>query len=130
MKLSKQARRAAKELFRSCLSNGVLDENRARAAVRRVIEAKLRAYLAILVHFQRLVKLDLARRTARIESAVPLPQDLQARVQTTLSRVYGSTLNISFEVNPVLIGGMRIKIGSDVYDGTVRGRLAALQESF
>ena len=35
-----------------------------------------------------------------------------------------------FAQNPALIGGMRIKVGSDVYDGSVQARLAALQESF
>ena len=130
MKISKQARREAKELFRACVSNGLLDENRTRQAVTRVLDAKPRGYLTILSHFQRLVKLDIERRTARVESAVPLPPDLQASVQNSLARVYGAGLKISFAQNPALIGGMRVKIGSDVYDGTVQARLAALKESF
>jgi len=44
--------------------------------------------------------------------------------------VYGPGLNISFSQNATLIGGMRVKVGSDVYDGSVQARLAALQESF
>ena len=130
MKVSKQAKREAKQLFRSCLANGLLDEQRARDIVKRVVEIKPRGYFAILSHFQRLVKLDLDHRTAKIESAIPLPQDLQDKVKTGLSRGYGSGLNLSFVQNPALIGGMRIKIGSDVYDGSVQARLAALQESF
>ncbi len=130
MKISKLARREAKELFRCCLVNGLLDENRARQAVRQVLESKPRGYITILSHFQRLVKLDLARRTAKIETAAPLAQDLQASVAASLARVYGSGLNISFLQNPALIGGMRIKVGSDVYDGSIQARLAALQESF
>ena len=46
------------------------------------------------------------------------------------SRIYGPGLNISFVQNPELIAGLRIKVGSDVYDGSVQARLAALQESF
>jgi F-type H+-transporting ATPase subunit delta len=130
MKISKQARREAKELFRCCLVNGLLDESRAREAVRLVIEAKPRGYIAILAHVQRLVKLAVEQRTARVESAVPLPGDLQAFVQAGLTRVYGAGLIVTFNQNPALIGGLRIKVGSDVYDGSVRARLAALQESF
>jgi F-type H+-transporting ATPase subunit delta len=130
MKISKQSRREAKELFRVCLVGGLLDENRARQAVQRVIETKPRSYLGILSHFQRLVKLDLDRRTAKIESAIPLPSDLQTRVQADLTRLYGAGLDISFAQNPALIGGLRIKVGSDVYDGSIQARLAALQESF
>jgi F-type H+-transporting ATPase subunit delta len=130
VKIPKQAKREAKQLFRSCLVDGLLDENRARQAVKRVIEVKPRGYVAILSQLQRLVKLDLDRRTAKVESAAPLPQDLEAKVQASLARVYGPGLNLSFAQNPALIGGMRIKVGSDVYDGSVQARLAALQESF
>jgi F-type H+-transporting ATPase subunit delta len=130
MKISKLARREAKELFRCCLANGLLDDNRVRRAVQEVLAAKPRGYVAILSHFQRLVRLDIARRTARIESAVALPADLQSSVHNSLSRAYGPGLSISFSQSPSLIGGMKIKVGSDVYDGSIQARLAALQESF
>jgi F-type H+-transporting ATPase subunit delta len=130
MKSSKQSRREAKELFRASLVNGLLDEGRVRDIVRRVIEGKPRGYAAILAHFHRLVKLDIERRTARVESAAPLAPDLQAQVQASLNKTYGPGLNISFAQNPALIGGMRVKVGSDVYDGSVQARLAALQDSF
>jgi len=128
--ISKQARREAQQLFRSCQASGLLNGERVRRVVLQVIAAKPRGYLAILSHFKRLVKLDLERRSARIESAVPLTAELQASVENNLARLYGAGLNLSFAQNPALIGGLRIKVGSDVYDSTVQGRLAALQESF
>jgi F-type H+-transporting ATPase subunit delta len=130
MKISKQARREAKQLFRSCMVSGLLDDNRARLAMRKVIELKPRGYLAILSHFARLVKLDAEKRDAQVESAAPLSVELQGRIQTDLARTYGRGLNITFTQNPALIGGMRIRVGSDVYDGSVQARLNALQESF
>jgi len=130
MKITKQARREAKELFRSCVVGGLLEENRVRQAVQQVLKLKPRGYLAILTHFLRLVKLDIERRTARVESAAPLASDLQTQIQTSLARSYGKGLDISFAQNPELLGGVRIKVGSDVYDGSVQGRLAELQESF
>ena len=130
MKTTRQTRRDATQLFRLCLVNGRLDEGRVRQAVRQVIEAKPRGYLVTLSFFRRLVKLESDRRTAKVESAAPLPGDVQARVQTGLERAYGPGLNMSFAQNPALIGGMRVQVGSDVYDGTVRSRLAALEQSF
>jgi len=130
MKVSKQARRDAKELFRTCVVNGLLDENRARQVVQRVAATKPRGYLQILTHFQRLVTLDMERRNARIESAAPLPAELQSSVRESLGRVYGPGLNLSFVQSPSLIGGMRIRVGSDVYDGSVQAKLAALEASF
>jgi F-type H+-transporting ATPase subunit delta len=77
-----------------------------------------------------LVKLELERRTAKVESAVPLSPELQASVQAGLARIYGPGVNISFTQNPALIGGLRLKVGSDVYDGSIQARLAALEQSF
>lgn len=130
MRISKQARREARELFRSCAVNGVLDENRVRQSVRLVLERKPRGYLGLLSQFQRLVKLDIARRTARIESAAPLSPQSQAQLQADLNRVYGNGLSFIFSQNPALLGGVRVQVGGDVYDGTVRARLNALEESF
>jgi F-type H+-transporting ATPase subunit delta len=120
MKISKQSRRDAKQLFQACLVNGQLDEARVRQAVSAVIENR----------FQRLVKLDLERRQARVESAVALPADTQASVQANLTQKYGSNLNFQFSVKPDLIGGLRVQVGSDVYDGSVKARLQNLQTSF
>jgi F-type H+-transporting ATPase subunit delta len=130
VKITKQARREAKQLFRVALVNGVLDDSRARKVVQQLLEKKPRGYLGVLGHFQRLVQLDIERRAARIESPQALAPDHQATVKQNLTRVYGQGLSFTFTENPALIGGLRIKIGSDVYDGSVRGRLDRLQESF
>lgn len=130
MKISKQARRDAKQLFRSCVNNGMLDEDRVRKAVQAVIAGKPRGYAGILSQFTRLVKLEQDRRTARVESAVPLTPDQQSKVQADLAKKYGAGLNLIYSQNPALLGGLRIQVGSDVYDGSVRARLEALSESF
>ena len=130
MKISKQARRDAKQLFRSCLVNGLMEENRVRQTVQLVIAQKPRRYVAILSQFQRLVKLEMARRTAKVESATALSTALQESVKANLLRQYGSGLELSFSQNAALIGGMRVQVGSDVYDGSVQARLAELNESF
>ena len=130
MKISKQARRDGKQLFRCCTINGLLDENRVRQAVTAVIAQKPRGYVAILSQLERLVKLDIERRTAKVESATVLSPEQQAAVKADLGKKYGAGLNISFADNPALLGGLRIKVGSDVYDGSVRARLENLRETF
>jgi F-type H+-transporting ATPase subunit delta len=130
VKISKQARRDAKELFRACRINGLLDEAKVRQIVQHVVTAKPRGYFAILNHFQRLVKLDLDRRTARVESAVALTEPQQASIQANLTSRYGAGLLFAFTQNASLIGGLRVQIGSDVFDGSVAARLAALETSF
>src|SRR3954467_3767123 len=109
MKISKQSRRDAKQLFRSTVNNGVLDEGRARQAVTAVLKQKPRGYPAILQHFQRLLKLEIQRRSAKVESATALSAEQQAAIEANLTRRYGQGLTLSFTQNPALIGGMRIQ---------------------
>jgi F-type H+-transporting ATPase subunit delta len=130
MKISKQSRREAKELFRAAHANDVLDENRVRDAVSELLARKPRGYVAILTQLERLVKLDIARRTARIESVVPLDAQAEGTLKAALSRRYGPGLQFRFGTNPGLIGGMRVQVGSDVYDGSVRARLDELENKF
>src|SRR5262245_12001951 len=118
------------QLFRFCLVDGVLDEGRAREVVRQIVATRPRGYLGMLSHFRRLVALDRVQHTAKVESAQSLTAELQASVETDLARLYGPALSTSFATNPLLIGGVRIQVGSDVYDGSVRARLSALERSF
>jgi len=130
MKIGKQARRDAKDLFLACRRDGVLDETRVRQTVTQVLASKPRNYLAALTHFQRLVELDIQSRTVHIENAVPTSESLMADLKTSLTGRYGAGLDFQFFVDPTLIGGLRIRIGSDVFDGTVKSRLADLETRF
>jgi F-type H+-transporting ATPase subunit delta len=78
------------------------------------------------VQFQRLVRLDRARHSAQVESAVPLPDATRAEVIAGVTKTHGTGIETFFTENPALIGGMRIRVGSDVYDGSVRGKLDAI----
>ncbi len=130
MKANLHCRREAAQLFRACLVGGLVDEGRARQAVQTIISDKSRNRLGTLSHFRHLVMGNRAQHAAVIESAKPLPAELQGRVKAGLQRVYGAGLCESFIENPALIAGMRIRVGSDVYDGSIRARLAALEKAF
>jgi len=130
VKSSAQIRRQAKRLYELCLVEGMLDDNRALQVVQQVIASKRRSSFALVVHFQRLVRLDRQLHTAMVESAVPLPEDFQIGLRARLTDLYGLDIATQFAVTPVLIGGMRIKVGSDVYDGSVKSELESLRNSF
>ncbi len=127
MKANRKVKRSARHLYRLCLVDGVLDESRVRRVAQRIANSRRRGSLAILSDLRRLVRLDRDRHTALVVSAAPLAPNLREQIQSDLKRVYGPTIAASFEENPALIGGLRIRVGSDVYDGSVRARLAALQ---
>ena len=95
-----------------------------------LIERKPRGYIGIVQEFQRLVKLDVDSRTASVESAMVLDNAQRQAVQAGLIRLKSGEVAVEFSEDASLIGGMRVKIGDDVYDGSVKTRLAQLGDSF
>ncbi len=61
---------------------------------------------------------------------MPLPPDIRAQLEAGVARLYGPGIVTAFAEDPALLGGVRITVGSDVYDGTVRAGLAALEARF
>jgi F-type H+-transporting ATPase subunit delta len=128
MQPKKQTRREARQLFRLCFTDGVLDEGRAERLLHRVLQEKPRGWYPVVSHFQHLLKLEYVRRTDKVETAAPLSPGAAAGIQARLTDAYGPGLRFSFLHTPALIGGMRVTVGSDIYDGSVHGRLAALED--
>ena len=108
MKGSKQSRRDAKQLFQSCQVDGALDEARVRQAVALLIEKKPRGYFGTLQELQRLVKLDVNNRSARVESAVALSEAQQQEVRASLGRLKGADVEVEFAENADLISEIEI----------------------
>jgi F-type H+-transporting ATPase subunit delta len=127
MRTTKRNKREARRLYRLCLVDGLLDESLARFVVQRTLDSGRHKVVGILGHFQRLLRLDRDRHTAHVESAVPLPADLRAQFETDVTRWFGRGVDAEFTENSELIGGVRMRVGSHIYDGSVRGRLAAIE---
>ena len=125
MKANRRTKRAARELYRVCTVNGVLDAGRVRMAARHLAASPRRGAIALLAALQRLVRLDRDRHTAVVESAVPIDEALREALRRDVARLYEG-VDTTFAENPDLIAGIRVKVGSDVYDGSVRARLNAL----
>jgi F-type H+-transporting ATPase subunit delta len=130
MLTARKARKDATRLWRRCLVNGRPDAGRVRAIVDGLIETRRGGAATVLSHFLRLVRLDAARWSARVDTAAPLDTADRAALETLLAERYGRGIEAAFGVDPALIGGMRLRVGSDVYDGSVRARLAALDRRF
>jgi F-type H+-transporting ATPase subunit delta len=63
---------------------------------------------------------------AEVSSATPLNEPLSAGLESQLSKLTGKRMRLRFEVDPTLIGGVVARIGSTLYDGSVRGELQEL----
>jgi F-type H+-transporting ATPase subunit delta len=130
MKTTRQTLREAKRLFRLCMADGALDEDRVRHVVQAVIDSGRPGMLKVLSRFHRLVRIQRASRSAKIESPSLLSGDVRTSIESDLTRLYGRGVMTSYEEKPALLGGVRITVGSDVYDGSILARLAELEERF
>lgn len=131
MKVGRQARKDGKSLFRACVNDqGTLDESKVRKVVETVLKDKPRGYLAILTHFQKLVRLKLQERTATITTAVDLTDEQMSDLKNNIIAKYGKDIAFITKVDSGLIGGARIQIGSDVFDASIKARLQSIAQSF
>lgn len=130
MKISKVAATNARRLFGLCQDGGRLDDAKLRQVIARIVEAKPRDYRAILAALHRLVRLDMDRRKVTVESAIELDSSTRQRIVDDLAKQYGPGLIADYLVIPSLLGGLRIRVGNDVLDGSVQGRLDRFANAF
>ncbi len=128
MKVSKDALRTARQFMRLTLRNGTVDLAAAKTIVEKVIADKPRNYLGILTSYQRLLRLEMEKRHAVVESAQGLSETEQATITADLQLRHGSDVTTEFRTNPELLGGIRVKLGSTVWDGSVKSRLESLRD--
>ncbi len=128
MKINKEIRQLSREMLRASFTDGQIDRGKIRSLVQSLIAKKPRRYLDILQYYKRLVRLEIAKRHARIESSTQISPETSARIVENLKKTRGRDLTTEFVINPELLGGVRIRMGSDVWDGSVRDRLERLQK--
>ena len=128
MKINKEIRRLSREMLRASFTDGQLDSGRISSLVDSLIARKPRNYIGVLKNYRRLLRIEVEKRRARIETASEVDRETGSRLVADLKKKYGSDLATEFVVNPQLLGGMRIRVGSDVWDGSVRNRLERLEQ--
>ncbi|NBR72467.1 MAG: hypothetical protein EBQ51_00150 [Verrucomicrobia bacterium] len=128
MKINRAARAEAKSLFRICRTEKGLDEERLRKVIGIITKQRPRGYLQVLGRLGQLVRLEVARATHELVSATKLDDGGKA-IFGVLEKHFGKPLEQRAEVRPEVLGGLRIRVGSDVWDATIRGRLEALARS-
>jgi F-type H+-transporting ATPase subunit delta len=128
MRTTKEARKTSRRLLSLSFTDGKLDQQKVNQMVQSVLQDKPRHYGEVLQDYQRLLRLEVEKRHAVVESATTLNSTLSDLLITKLKARYGDDLTIEFKTNSNLLGGLRVKLGDDVWDGSVRNRLRTLQE--
>lgn len=130
MKSRKEALRTAKKIFAASLVDGRLDLATVKKVIDKLKETRPRGYVQVADAYWRLVKLEVERNRAIIQSAIALDEATKTQVVDDLKKKYGTQIAPEFAVVPELLGGMKIRVGSDVWDGSVKNRIERLSENF
>jgi len=98
-------------------------------------------FLRLLLQNQRLPELDQINSrfaavlddragmiAAQVTTARPIAPETQQTLQTTLRKMTGKSVRIEFDTDPEMIGGLVTRIGSTIYDGSVRNQLEQIKE--
>src|ERR1700722_1108100 len=129
MKIDRNSRLLAKKsLMAARNGDGSIDEAKIRELVTLFVDNKPRNYIAVLTYLTRLIELAQEENTVRVESATPLA-DKGAGVFAELERRYGKAASTVYEENPKLLGGLKIRRGNNIWDGSLSGRLDRLQQA-
>ena len=72
---------------------------------------------------------DDAGASILVRSAVPLSEAQRASIRTLCSGRYGPIGSLRFEVDPAVIGGVWLRVGDTVIDGSLAGRIEQLRQS-
>ena len=127
MKITKEARRVARKLFRACLVNHRLDEDRVRKTFSTIVIQKPRYYFGILKVIEKLVRVESQKHTGVIESPFLLNETHFQEVYSRLKSSFNQSLTMTQRMNPSLIGGLRIQVGSNVWDGSGSPRVEPIK---
>ena len=70
------------------------------------------------------------RSVARVVSAVPMTDEQQSALADKLSQVYGRRIEVRYAINPSIRGGLVVRVGDEVIDGSIAARLAQIRGAF
>src|ERR1700722_1985442 len=99
MKINKETRRLSREMLQASFTDGQLDSGKIASLDQSLIAKKPRRTIDILQNYKRLLRLEIDKRRAKVESAVPLPEKNATEILDRLKRKYGADLTAEFEVN-------------------------------
>jgi len=101
-----------------------LDEQRQRVLLEGFFSGMSDSQLAQLRSME-----GAAAQSAEVTSALPLSPDEQEKVRRELTRLVGETASVTFRVDPSILGGLVLRIGDQVVDGSLAGQLEDLRQS-
>ncbi len=77
----------------------------------------------------RLLRAESGPTQVEVMTAISLADDQRHTLETRLAAQYGANLTYEYKVDPTILGGMIVRVGDKLIDGSVASRLAALKQT-
>ena len=126
MAANKQTKLLAKRLFRLSFAHGQLSAEQVAGVLGYIEKSAPRHPLTLLKLYHRAVATEFAKSRALVEHAGPVSDATLQLIGQAMTRKYQRPVTASGRPSPQLLAGLRIRVGSDLYESTVAGQLATL----
>lgn len=129
MRADKKTKLLAKQLFRLSLANGQVSPEQVGGVLSYIEKIQPRHALSLLKLYHRAIATEVAKSRALVEHAGPINDSTLKLIEGAMSQKYRRIVTASARANPKLLAGLRVRVGSDVYESTVSGQLATLSHA-
>lgn len=129
MKADLKINQLAKKLVELSKEDGVISEAKVTEVLAALKETKLRHPVRTLRAFLTLIRREIAAQTAVVATPAALSAEALAAIEANFSKLYARPISAVTQVEPSLIAGVRVRVGDDLYDASVAGRLKRLAEN-
>ncbi len=126
MAADKQTKLLAKQLFKLSVVNGVVSPEQVTGVLGWVEQHAPRRPVALLKAYHHRIALELAKSRAEVEHAGPVSAATLKQIEDAMTKRYSRTVTASAKPNAKLLAGLRVRVGSDIYESSVAGQLATL----
>lgn len=129
MKRDQKITRLAKKLVELSKDKGVVTEAKVTEVLAGLKQVQHRHHLTVLKTFLSYLRREIALQTAVVMTPGALSDDALKAIEATYSKMYNRPVSAVIQQETSLIAGVRVRVGDDVYDASVAGRLQRLAEN-
>ncbi len=129
MAANKQTKLLAKQLFKLSFVNGRLSAEQVAGVLGYIEKSAPRHPLTLLKLYHRAIATEYAKSRAVVEHAGPISAATLGLIEAAMTKKYARPVTASARPAPGLLAGLRVRVGSDLYESTVAGQLATLSHA-
>lgn len=126
MRADKKTKTLAKQLFRLSVVNGTVSAEQVAGVLGWIEKNSPRHVLTLLKLYRGYITAELAKSRALVEHAGSVTDATLKMIEGAMTQKYHRVVTATAKANPQLLAGLRVRVGSDVYESSVAGQLATL----